>query len=271
MSAKNLLDHLFQSGKNLLQQGRQMAETGLNVPASGPERDASLSNLKKGALVGGVLALLLGTKTGRRVGKSGLKLGALAALGTLGYQAYQKWQAQRSGAAIGGNAASPRLDSPPQSAAAAIAAPATATALATGIPTAEHVPGQMVPGGFTHELQGVDADRRSQLLLRAMVGAAKADGHIDDQERQRIVGQIKELNLDPETEQLLQMEVNRAVDVAALAREVNSLPARIETYLASAFVIDIDNPEERDYLNRLAEALGLDRELAKSIEAELND
>lgn len=256
MSAKNLLDQLIQSGKEVFQQGRQMAEKGLNVPASGPERQSTVANLKKGAIVGGILGLLLGSRSGRRLGASGLKLGALAAIGTIGYQAFKNWQAKKTNGTHSPTTEPARLES---------------SAPSQSIPVAEHVPGQQVPGGFTHELQGVEADRRSQLLLRAMVGAAKADGHLDDQERKRIHTQIKELNLDPDTTQLLQMEIDRPIDVAALAREVNSLPARIETYLASAYVIDIDNPSEREYLNRLAESLGLDQELAKSIEAELND
>ncbi len=257
MSAKNLLDQLIQSSRQVWQQGRQMAEKGLNLPASGPERQSSVANLQKGAIMGGILGLLLGSRAGRRIGTSGLKLGALAAIGTIGYQAYKNWQAKNTNGKIVPATEPTQLES-------------TAT-LTNQIPVAEHVPNQQVPGGFTHELEGVEADRRSQLLLRAMVGAAKADGHLDEQERQRILNQIKELNLDPDTTQLLQVEIDRPIDVAALAREVNSLPARIETYLASAFVIDIDNPSEREYLNRLAESLGLDRELAKSIEAELND
>jgi len=218
-----------------------MTERGINLPASGPERDRTVSDIGKGALAGGALAILLGTKTGRRLGKSTLKLGALAAIGTLGYKAYRNWQSQKTPDSHGNSQGSTSI-----------------------------VP-EEIAGHFTHELSDQAADVRCQLLLRAMMGAIKADGHIDDQERQRIQLQIKELNLSPDAKTLLESEINAPIDVEETARGAGTLPAKIETYLAAAFVIDIDHPAEREYLDRLGEALGLDRGLMRSIETELND
>ena len=46
-----------------------------------------------GALAGGLAAILLGTKTGRKIGGEALKLGGMAAVGALAYKAYRDWQA----------------------------------------------------------------------------------------------------------------------------------------------------------------------------------
>ncbi len=238
MKGSSLLEQVLQSGKELWDRGRQAAEKRLDIPESGPERGESLSRLGKGALVGGVLGLLLGTRSGRRLGGTALKLGSLAALGTVGYRAFQKWKAeQKPGATPAGK---------------------SATWLTSD------------GKGFLHELTGEDADARSYLLLRAMIGAAKADGRIDAQERSRIDEQIKSLGIDREAASFLQHEINKPLDPREFARGVDSMPAAVETYLASTFVVDSDHPAEREYLKQLADALGIDAEFAQKIEAEAN-
>jgi len=92
MNAQDLLEKLLQEGKELAEKGQDVAEDKLNVPASGPERDAMLDGLKKGALAAGGLALLLGTRGGRAITGSAIKLGSVAALGGLAYNAWKNWQ-----------------------------------------------------------------------------------------------------------------------------------------------------------------------------------
>ncbi|MEZ5450173.1 MAG: DUF533 domain-containing protein [Thiolinea sp.] len=92
MNVNQLLEQMLQSGRAMAQQGQGYAEQKLGVPEQGPERDAMLSGLGKGAAAAGVLALLLGTRTGRRVTGTGLKIGSLAALGGIAYQLYNRWQ-----------------------------------------------------------------------------------------------------------------------------------------------------------------------------------
>ena len=103
MDASSLLNQLLQSGRDLAAKGQDLAQTKLNLPPPGPERDAMLQNMGKGAAVAGVLALLLGTRPGRQVTGTALKLGSLAALGGLAYQTYQNWQREHSAtpAAVG--------------------------------------------------------------------------------------------------------------------------------------------------------------------------
>ena len=91
MDARGILDELFQSGKQFLDKGRDVAEDKLGVPEDGEKREAMVSGLGKGAIAGGLAALLLGTKGGRKVTGKVVKYGSLAAVATVAYKAYQTW------------------------------------------------------------------------------------------------------------------------------------------------------------------------------------
>jgi uncharacterized membrane protein YebE (DUF533 family) len=103
MDTKAFFDSLISAGKQVGTQASDFAQKQLGIPADGPERSESLKKLGTGALLGGVAALLLGTKSGRRVSGGILKIGSLAALGTIGYKAYQSWQASRGTSASSSN------------------------------------------------------------------------------------------------------------------------------------------------------------------------
>lgn len=79
MDAKNILEQLLASGKELAEKSRDVVGRSLDLPADGSERTATMDGMKKGAAIGGVLALLLGTGVGRRVTGSAIKYGSLAA------------------------------------------------------------------------------------------------------------------------------------------------------------------------------------------------
>jgi len=124
MDTQQFLEDLLKSGSALADQGKAMAIEGLanakeglanakeglvnakeqlqlQIPEAGPERDKMIKQLGVGAAAGGLLAMLVGTKSGRKVLSPALKLGSLAALGTVGYKVYQKWQEQQGLAAEG--------------------------------------------------------------------------------------------------------------------------------------------------------------------------
>ncbi len=225
---QELAPELMEKGKALAQQGRDYAEKQLGIPAEGPDREAMLSGLGKGALAGGLLTVLLGTKGGRRVTGTTLKLGSLAALGGLAYQAYQRWQANQEGA----------------------------------IPA-------LAPGQALNELSGTAADQRSQTLLKAIIAAAKADGHIDDTEKTQIQAQIAKMGLGTDAEAFFQAEVAKPLSAQDIAQSVTSTEEAMEVYLASRLIIDIEDEPEQAYLNDLAAQLKLDAGLVSSLEAEV--
>ena len=92
------------------------------------------------------------------------------------------------------------------------------------------------------------------LMLRAMIQAARADGVIDAEEREKLMGQLEDL--DPEERRFVEEEMQAPVDPEGLARQV---PKGLEPqiYAVSLMAIDLDHPAEVDHLRRLARALGL--------------
>ncbi|HHJ39514.1 MAG: hypothetical protein AXA67_09365 [Methylothermaceae bacteria B42] len=223
MEASKLLDQLLQSGRELVEKGQKWVEEKAEIPAEGPEREAALKGAAKGAAAAGVLALLLGTKGGRKVAGLAAKLGGLAALGGLAYQTYQGWHGVKS--------------------------------------TKPVEPG--VPVG---NLQGEEAEQRSQVLLRAMIAAAKADGHIDDKERSKIIEQAKTSGVDEETLKFFEEQLKAPVDARAIAAEADSQETAAEIYLVSRMVIDVANDQERVYLQELSSALGLAPDFVAQLE-----
>lgn len=95
-SGKGLAEQTLESGKGLVEKGRDLAEDKLGLP-EGEAGDKAMANLGKGAAVGGLLALLLGTERGRKIAAPAAKLGGLAALGGLAYKVFKDHQA-KSGA-----------------------------------------------------------------------------------------------------------------------------------------------------------------------------
>lgn len=110
-----------------------------------------------------------------------------------------------------------------------------------------------------------NVDQRSLRLLRAMIGAARADGHIDSDERIRINEQIVELGLDASAAEFIQQELERPLNPVDMALGVSGVGEAAEVYLASLSVIDLDNPMEEAYLQHLATALGLDSAMVAEI------
>ena len=115
-------------------------------------------------------------------------------------------------------------------------------------------------------LSGEVQERRSLELLQAMIMAARADGHIDEQEQALITDQIDALGADEEMHRWVEQQLKAPLDAQALAREADSPQAAREMYLISVAVIDGQNPMERAWLDQLASALNLAPEMAAELE-----
>lgn len=92
MNVNEIMDLLLKTGREYVEKGMDIAEQKLDLPEDPKEREVMLSSAGKGALAAGALAVLLGTRTGRKLTGTTLKLGSLAAIGGLGYQAFKEWQ-----------------------------------------------------------------------------------------------------------------------------------------------------------------------------------
>ena len=195
-----------------------------------------------GGAAGGALGLLLGSKRGRSVGGKALKYGSVAAVGALAWKLYQDHQAKQQ-APQGMPQGRPMTGSVP-------------------------VPGYVPPAqtGFA-ALPAPQMELHAQAMLKAMIAAAKSDGHLDARERELLQGEMARLNADAETRAWFEAELAKPVEPAEVAAAVTSPEMAAEVYLASLLVVDETTTMERAYLDELARRLRLDPGLKADLEA----
>jgi uncharacterized membrane protein YebE (DUF533 family) len=111
-----------------------------------------------------------------------------------------------------------------------------------------------------------EANRRAEILIRAMIHAAKADGHVDEQEQQNILQRVGDI--DQEEAEFLRRELASPLDIQALIR---SVPRGMEqeVYTISLMGIQLDEQSEARYLIDLAQGLGLSADTRNNIHREL--
>jgi uncharacterized membrane protein YebE (DUF533 family) len=194
------------------------------------------NQLASGAALGGLGALVLGTRAGRSLAATAVKLGGLALIGGLAYKAYQSYQQGKP--------------------------PLTAETEAGSTPQAL-LP---APEGTGFEAAAV-TDGAARRYIRAMIAAAAADGRIDAQEQQRILGGLKQAGLDEAAEHFLATEITSPATVAELASGIASPEEAVQVYTAARIAVDPDAVEEHAFLSALAEALGIDNALAAQVDA----
>lgn len=247
MNAKAILDQLMRQsgGRSSARGSGDRARGGSGASGGSTETVERLlqglsSQLRGGAgsrsgkdmkdLLGrGALALLVGSKRGRRLGGSAMKYGAIAGVGALAWKAWQNYQAGQAGG--------------------------TADARQEGEPV--------------ERLQGSAGERRSLEILQAMMMAARADGHIDETESAHLTEQMNALGADQELREWMERQLEAPLDAQALAREADSPQAAREIYVASLAIADEQNPMERAWLEQLAGALGIDPPLAAELERQV--
>jgi len=93
-------------------------------------------------------------------------------------------------------------------------------------------------------------------LLRSMIAAAHADGVLDAQERQLIVGRAREAKLPADDLMALGSELAAPRSLAQIVTETRN-EYRRETYAAAVLAISVDTEAERAYLQQLAAGLAL--------------
>ena len=111
-----------------------------------------------------------------------------------------------------------------------------------------------------------ELQRNSELVLKAMINAAKADNKLDEGEVQRILGQAKETGVNKKSLAYLMDEMKKPMETESLiaaAQGQQELAAQL--YAASLLAIEVDTPAEKKYLEDLAKGLGLDADVTRSI------
>lgn len=226
MSAQAMLEQLLKSGLSMV----QSSGTAPGGAAPG-KRGTDWGTFGAGAATGGALGLLLGSKRGRKFGGKVLKVGSVAALGVLAYKAYETWQQRQAGSAP----------------------PATAAPAPQPLQTVDLLPPPEV-------------ESHSRAMLKAMVAAAKADGHLDERERGLVEAELARIDADPATRRWIEDEVRRPLDPAEVAAAATTPALAAEMYLASMLVADETSFMERAYLDELARRLQLPDGLKSELE-----
>lgn len=182
-----------------------------------------------GGTAGLVGAGILGAVLGGVMPKGAVRAAGAAGLGAVAWSFYQKWAAQNA------------------------AAQAAQGAQAQAADGAAHI--------------AMD-DPAARLLVQAMIFAAKADGHIDATEDQRITAMLAQIYPGQDTAALKQQLMAETADPGALARNVRSPEQGEDLYRLSCLVIDIDTPAECAYLMSLAQALNINDARRAALEQE---
>ncbi len=116
------------------------------------------------------------------------------------------------------------------------------------------------------DAEKAEHEQHAELILQAMINAAKADGRIDETEMSRILGKIQETGADQAELDFVRAEMARPMDTAGLVSAAKGKPQlAAELYAASLLAIEIDTPAERDYLAQLAASLDITPEVAEHL------
>lgn len=183
------------------------------------------------AALGGLGALLLGTRGGRGILGGGAALGGLAMIGGLAFKAFQNHQARTQPVAQ-------KLIEP---------APAESPFGETG--------------------NAMEDNGVALVILRAMIAAAACDGLIDSKERSRIIDGLEDVGLEHEAAKFLDAEMAKPASISDLAAAVNNEAVAAEVYAAARVAIEPNCKQEAVFLSELAKALKLDPGLVAQIDA----
>ncbi|MBV4487485.1 tellurite resistance TerB family protein [Pseudomonas sp. SWRI153] len=234
MNTRGLLDQLLKSGQEMLQNkagGAQNKSTGGGLGGLlGGSSGSGLGGLLSGAGGGALAAGAMGLLLGnKKVRKVGGKVAIYGGLAALGVLAYKAY----------GNYNAQKGTAPqrePQ--------------------TLDRLPPAQV-------------EQHSQAILKALVAAAKADGHIDERERELIEGEFTKLDNDQELQHWLHAELNKPLDPTDVARAASTPEMAAEMYIASVMLVDEENFMEKSYLDELARQLKLEPGLKVELEKQV--
>ena len=200
------------------------------------------TGLMGGAAAGGVMGLLVGSKKGRKFAGKAATVGGAALIGGIAFKAYKSWQQNNQQSSVH-----------------------------TPTNNFEHYPTQQLSGSGAQASSPEISQDFQLTIIKAMIGAAKSDGHIDEVEQKRIFDAVEQMSLSSEMKGLVFDLLRQPIYVEELAYGAQSMEQKSEVYLASCLAIDLDNPSEYTYLDGLSTALGLPLELAEQIKSQAKE
>ncbi len=127
--------------------------------------------------------------------------------------------------------------------------------------------GQNAPGAQAPAPVTTEQTNQAALLIRAMINAAKADGNVDAQEQENIVGKLGDIG--PEEAAFIRAEMQAPLDVDGF---IKSVPKGLEQqiYVLSLMTVNLDSKAEADYLDKLAKGFHISEQACNQIHGQLN-
>lgn len=212
---------------------------------------SGLSTGLAGGVAGGALVSAMTTKTGRKAATSVAKIGGLAAVGALAWGAYKKYQSSNS--LVG----QPLPTAVP---AAAVAANSIHTSVAADT-------WQQLPQQQFDLLASNETTSQGLLVLRTMIAAAMADGHLGPDEQVQIFERLDSLGLNTEERSTLFDELRNPLGCDLLVSQVSDPVVAIEMYTAAVMTVDTHCLTAGEFLRQLSAGLHLPEQLVASIDA----
>ncbi len=218
----------------------------------------NVGTLLGSAAIGGVLGALFSGKKAKKMAKSAVLVGGTAAAGALAWNFYQKWAQNKNSAPAAGNnqcGGGNQFGGAPAGGSNQFgdvaATPVAISQTQAAAPTASNI-----------------EDQTALILLEAMVFAARADGHIDEEEKAYIHNAVDSLFPDQEMSAVLTNFLEQPVDPMSLACKVSTPEEAQDLYRLSCAAIEIDSYMERSYLDGLAKALHIEEAQKNQLEKE---
>jgi len=188
-----------------------------------------------GLAAGGLLGVLLGQKKFRKMAGGAIGYGGAAALGALAFRAYQNWQ---DGQKAGQGPLATAADAPQE-------------------------------GSRFAPVDGADGKPFALALIRSMIAAANADGHIGAQEQKQIFEAANRGGLDAEDKAFIFDALHNPLSPVQIAALSGNQEQSAELYLAARIAIDPDHPNEKAFLENLSRSLNLPGDLVSHLDAQV--
>lgn len=231
-------------------QAQEPSRTNPQAASSDAGGGFGLGGMLGSAALGSVIGALLTSKKTRDVagslGKGALVVGSGAAVAALAWKLYQGWS-QKAGSGETSPTQAPQSPQYAQSASYAQTAPSQANAL---------------PGG------AADAERQGALIMRAVIYAARSDGHVDATEQAHIERLVESMGSSSELARQVEAMMREPVDPRTLVSLIRSPAEAEDVYRLSVAIAGGEQFMERAYLDALAGALGFGADARARLERE---
>ncbi len=194
-----------------------------------------------GAVAGGLLGVLLGNKSMRKMAGGVAGYGGAAVIGALALRAYQNWQQGKDAASV-------------------------AREPMTALPPPEQIDRRFLPSAQ----QTADGTPFELVLVKAMIGAAEGPMGISmPASRAAFSRRWSSRSRCRRQARSCSMRWAKLVDLGELVGAAQSNAQKSEIYLAARLAIEPDQPAERAYLEALAHRLALPAELTGQLDAQV--